>query len=192
MATLPNCLGNVCSVKNKFVIEDFDATHYSLDKPASSTIKLKQAAFRKFEISKSRYAKEMRKKFEEEARKDLQFDLGDNRKGPEKIIKFKICGDKKCECVAGQPAKGKSISINYNCLYAGGGQSFIVYGTVKYRLDTIMSVCNLKTDALFANFSTFSPEIDPELQRDLQISTDLRLNEAQNINLRERKNVFRT
>ncbi len=186
MATLPNCLGNVCSVLNKFVIEDINATHYSLDKPASSTIKLKPAAFRKFKISASKYEKEMRKKFEEEARKDLQFDQGKNRKGPEKIIKFKACGDKKCECVAGQPAKGKSTPINYNCLYLGGGQSFIVYGTVTYRLDTIMSVCNLKIDALFANFSTFSPEVTPELREDLQISADLQLNEVQNINLRRR------
>lgn len=182
MTSLPKCLGNICSALHKLVIEKIDATHYSLDKPSSSSIKLKKAAFRKFEIGKSRYEEAMREAFEREAKKAFQFAFGKDGKGMEKILRLKSCGDNVCECVASEPAKGSSIVINFNCLYRTAGQSFIIYGSVKYRLDTIISVCNLKKEALFEDVVFFNTEVAGERLDNLTTSGDLLKNGIQQIN----------
>jgi hypothetical protein len=166
---------------SKIVVVKAEATDYSLARPVNQKLPLKPAAYAKRKISKSRYAKEMQVQFEKEANITFQFDLEKEKKSKQKTITYeKACDSKKCECVAMSDdfVEGKIKTVNDTCLYtAKTGQLFVVYGKVQYRLDTIVSNCQLKVDALYANFNELDTDITIGPKDGFQIISEIQLNE---------------
>ncbi len=179
MATI-NCVGKVCKTVSEIILLETNATEYQLERPANPDIKLKKPAIRKMKVSKSGLRDEFQKAFKKAATAFFQYDLGKGKKGTKKTTEMnKACDGKKCECKANpKPTPSEVTEVNYKWLHsASTGQSFTLFGTVKYRVDTQLSTCQLKKDAFFANFSEL--DLETELRNEFQISPGIQVGEAQ-------------